>query len=320
MPLPLHGIEGADPWFAGIGAEGEALAYILENVSRGPASIVDIDGTQYVGALTREEWEKAAKGARHLLENNVDHNWTIEHCRSVVMAFLPERCAEFRELLWELTAQQAYFVDRDGVSVLTRYGRSAENLVYAVLSASPRPLHYSEIPPLIAVKFGREVDIRRAHNAAASIGLLFGRGVYGLDQHVPIAEETMMQLAEEACQIIAEGPAGRQWHAAELVAEITERDVAGSADVDKYLLDIALRRLGGLERLGRFIWSLANGGQAETHRRDVRQAIIASLQEAGGPLTTAEVRKHVMESRGVDKLFQIFVSDPLYALHLACGD
>src|SRR5690606_23901169 len=34
-------------------------------------------------------------------------------------------------------------------------------------------------------------------------------------------------------------------------------------------------------------------------------------QEAGAPLSTDDVRKRVMESRGVDKLFQIFPVDPV---------
>lgn len=312
MPLPLHGIEGADPWFAGIGVEGKALAYLLENVSKGSAKVIEIDGTEYVGALTQQEWDEAATGARRLLGSGIDHRWTEEHCRTIVKALLPERCREFRELLWEQATAQAHFIERDGEVVLARYGKSAEDYVFAILAASNLPLHYSEIPPLIVAKFDREIDIRRAHNAAANVGLLFDRGKYGLDQHVPVAQDTMTLLAEEAYQIIAEGPPGRQWHTAELTAELAERDVAGSTEVDKYLLDIALRRLGGLERLGRMVWALDSGTrQEDTYRIDIRQAIVVALQEAGAPLKTDEVRQRVMESRGVDKLFQIFVADPV---------
>ncbi|MFD1253166.1 RNA polymerase principal sigma factor HrdA [Devosia equisanguinis] len=312
MPLPLHGIEGADPWFAGMGAEGKALAYLLENMSEGSAEVIEIDGTQYVGALTQQEWDEAATGARRLLGSGIDHRWTEEHCRTLVKALLPERCSEFRALLWEQATAQAHFIERDGEFVLARYGKSAEDYVFAILAASQQPLHYSEIPPLVVAKFDREIDIRRAHNAAANVGFLFNRGTYGLDQHVPVAPETMTLLAEEAYQIIAEGPPGRQWHTAELTAELAERDVAGATEVDKYLLDIALRRLGGLERLGRLVWAFDSGtGQEDTYRIDIRQAIVVALQEAGAPLRTDEVRKRVMESRGVDKLFQIFVTDPV---------
>ncbi|WP_332713837.1 DNA-directed RNA polymerase subunit alpha C-terminal domain-containing protein [Pelagibacterium mangrovi] len=312
MPLPLHGIEGADAWFAGVGAEGNALSYLLENVSKGSVEVIEIDGTPYVGALTQQEWDEAVTSARRLLDSGVDQSWTEEHCKTLVEALLPERCREFRELLWERTAKQAHFVQRDSARILARFGRSAEDYVYAILAASQQPLHYSEIPPLVAAKFDREIDIRRAHNAAASVGLLFDRGTYGLDQHVPVARETMTTLAEEAYQIIAEGPPGRQWHTTELAAELAERDVAGSTKVDKYLLDIALRRLEGLERLGRLVWAFDNGAsQEDTYRIDIRQAIVVALQEAGAPLSTDDVRKRVMESRGVDKLFQIFATDPV---------
>src|SRR5262249_17753389 len=48
MPLPLKGIEAVDSWFAGMGQEEEALAYLLANVSTGPAKLLEIEGTEYI--------------------------------------------------------------------------------------------------------------------------------------------------------------------------------------------------------------------------------------------------------------------------------
>lgn len=312
MPLPLRGIEGADSWFEGLGSEGEALAYLLENLSETQVSIVEIDGTQYLGVLSQREWDEAAQSACRLLESGVEQNWSFTHSRALVTALLPERCGEFRELLWEQAARKAHFIERDGTSVLSGYGRGAENFVYAALSSSPHPIHYSEIPALVATQYDHEIDVRRAHNAAAEIGLLFGRGLYGLDKHISLSEETMKQLAEEASQVIVEGPAGRQWHCAELVAELVERDIADSSKVDKYLLNIALKRSNGLKHLGRLVWSLADeASESDTYRIDIRQAIIVALEEAGGPLSTGDIKERVSASRGVDKLFQMYPYDPV---------
>lgn len=312
MPLPLHGLEAADAWFLGMADHSETLSYLLENVASTPARIIEIDGVQYVGAMRQSEWAEAVTASRQLLDEGTDHNWSYDHCRSVVLPLLPESCREFRELLWESATRNAQFTESHEGRILTGFGKSAENLVHAVLSASDRPLHYTEIPDLIAQRFDRDVDVRRAHNAAANIGLLFGRGTYGLEKHISVDADTMLKVAEEAEQIIAEGPRGRQWHTSELVAELSERATQDVEQFNKYLLDIALKRIGGLERLGRLVWALEIGsGPDDNYRIDIRQATIAALENAGGPLTTKELRDRVMASRGVDKLFQIFAVDPV---------
>ncbi|MGN6304201.1 MAG: DNA-directed RNA polymerase subunit alpha C-terminal domain-containing protein [Mesorhizobium sp.] len=312
MPIPLHGLEAADAWFSGIADHLETLAYLLEHVASTPIRVIEIDGVQYLGAMRQSEWEDAVSASRRLLDDGADHNWSHEHCRSVILPLLPDQCREFRELLWETATRDAQFTETVEGRILTSFGKSAENLVYATLSSSDRPLHYSELPELVAQSFSHNLDVRRAHNAAANVGLLFGRGTYGLDKHVVVDADTMLRIAEEAEQIIAEGPRGRQWHTSELVAELSERDIPDAERFDKYLLDIALKRIGGVERLGRLVWTLdIKDGQDDKFRIDIRQATIAALENAGGPLTTKELRERVMASRGVDKLFQIFSIDPV---------
>ncbi len=317
MPLPLTGIEGADPWFANMGQEGAALFYLLENVSTGSAKVLLIDGTQYIGALKQSEWDDAEQSARSLLESGADLAWTLEDCTALVRALLPEKCREFRDLLWELATRQAHFVEKNGVSVLSSYGRGAENYVLAVLAASERPLHYSEIPALVEERYQRRIDVRRAHNAAAEVGYLFGRGIYGLDRHVPLSDGALSLLAENVQEVVSEGPSGRQWHTAELVAALTERQVDGAAEVDKFVLNIALKRFSSLQDLGRLVWAASEDGASFAARIDIRQAIANALHEAGRPLTTSEIREMVSTSRGMDKLFQIFPLDPV--LRLAPG-
>ena len=232
-------------------------------------------------------------------------------------ALLPDRCKEFRELLWDQATRQAYFVEKDGVSVLSGYGRGAENYVLAVLAESDRPLHYSEIPSRVEDRYQRRVDVRRAHNAAAEVGHLFGRGIYGLDKHVPLSDSALALLADSVQEVVSEGPPGRQWHTAELVAVLTERQVERAGEVDKFLLNIALKRFSTLKDLGRLVWAASDDGASYASRIDIRQAIINALNEAGRPLTTSEIREMVSANRGVDKLFQIFPFDPV--LRVASG-
>jgi len=313
MPLPLKGIDAADPWFAGIGEEAHALRYLLFNVSEGPAKVVRIDEIDYVGMLDQETWEGSVGEARRYLESGAGSAWTEDHCRAGVDAILSESCSEFRDLLWEHASRYSQFVEGEAGKTLVSYGRGAETFVHAVLTASDRPLHYSEIASLATQRAGREIDSRRAHSAASSIAFLMGRGVYGLDRHINIEPQEMMLVAEQAADIVFEGEPGRQWHTNELVTELIERGLAIEA-LDKYVLDIALRKAGQLERLGRLVWHDVRSPSADASRIDIRQAVIVALQEAGEPLSADQIRERVRQIRGVNGAFQIHPIDPVIRL------
>ena len=312
MPLPLRGLDAVDPWFAGMGKEGEALAYLLQNVSSGPAKIVQIDGASYIGSISQGEWDEAVHDAKQMMAGGVARHWSIEHCKTIVGGLLPERCREFRDLLWESISQQAHFVDEGEVKILSGFGRGAENYVFAVLASSDAPLHYSTIADRVNERYNSAQDPRTLHNAAANVGLLFGRGIYGLDRHIPLSEQELRRLGDDAYEIMVEGPEGRQWHASELVSELLERHEIQVEKVDKYLLDIALHRVEGIHHLGRFVWTLSDRAHgSDSFRIDIRQAIAFVLEEAGGPLPAEEIRLRVSESRGLNGKFQIYPVDPI---------
>jgi hypothetical protein len=311
FPLPALGVEAADPWFAGMAEFPSALRYVLVNICESRAGVVSIDGVDYYTFLRQEQWEATLREARRLLEAGVGRGWSDDHCRSVVQGLLPETSREFRGLLWEKAAQLCHFADAQGVRLFTSYGRGVEHIVEAVLGAAERPLHFSEIAQLASARAGREIDLRRAHNAAAAVGLLMGRGTYGVERHLPLNREALEALGEEAEEIVASGPVGRQWHASELLAALGERG-SNQVGADKYLIDIALQRSHGLERLGRMMWKAGHHGDVRDELRiDLRQAIIALLQQAGRPLRAHEIRQRLVALRGVNEHFHIVVADPL---------
>jgi hypothetical protein len=311
-PLPLKGIEAADPWFEGVGEFPGALRYILDNLSQSDAGVVTIDGVDYFALMDQSRWEAALMEARRLLESGVGKGWSEPNCRSMVGNLFAEKSREFRPLLWEKAATLCHFTYEDnGEAVLTAYGRGVDHIVQAVLTESDEPLHYSTISALATDRAGRSIDIRRAHNAAISVGYLLGRGVYGVDRHLP-KSEVLQRISDEAEDIIASGPRGRQWHASEILGALVERDTSefsGEA-VNKYVVDIALRKSGDLKRLGRLIWKEVDSSD-DVSRIDVRQAIISLLQQAGRPLQTDEIRQRLIALRGVNEHFQIASADPV---------
>jgi hypothetical protein len=313
FPLPLLGLEGADPWFTGIGQAPGVLAYILDNFCERSARIVTIDQIEYLGLLTQDDWEATLQKARRLLAGGAGKGWFENHCRSLVEGLLPNNAPDFKDVLWEHASALCHFTpDAEGVLVLASYGRGVEHYVHAVLSESDCTLHFSEIAALASARSGREIDVRRAHGAAASVGLLLGRGSYGLDRHLPLDPPALQELAEAAEEVVLEGSPGRQWHASEILAALIECGNLSALSADKYVIEIALRRSGTLEGLGRMVWTRGpNEAEESAARIDVRQAIIAILQQAGRPLRAHEIRHRLIALRGVNETFQISAGDPL---------
>ena len=244
------------------------------------------------------------------LAGGVDQGWNDEHCRSLVASLLPPEAAEFRGLLWEKASRLCHFADDCGVNVLRAYGRGVEQVVEAVLSESDRPLRYTEIAERATQRAERQIDVKRALSAAASVGLLFDRGVYGLLKHLTFNIAALDRLGELAEDLVADGMPDRQWHSAEILYGLIDRG-AEINGANKYVLDIALRTRGILEPLGRMVWRQRTLANANAARIDVRQAVIAILQGAGRPLRATEIRQRLTALRGVNQTFQIPQVDPL---------
>jgi hypothetical protein len=132
-----------------------------------------------------------------------------------------------------------------------------------------------------------------------------------MERHLPLTDEALAALGVEAEEVISDGPPGRQWHAAEILAALTDRGSGHLLSVDKYVLDIALQRSAGLRRLGRMVWTNGQDDDSGVARIDQRQAIVALLQQAGRPLRANELRQRLVAIRGINEHFQIMALDPL---------
>jgi hypothetical protein len=312
-PLPVLGLEAADPWFEGVSASPSLIRSLVANFCADSLSIVKIDGIEYISRITQEDWDYALHEAHQILASGAGHNWSEEHCRSTVSGLLKETSRELRNLLWDKARALCHFSDSDdGSRVLQSYGRGAEQLVEAVLFESDRPLHYTEIAERVAARAARPVDIRRIHNAAAAVGILLGRGTFGLEKHAKLPADVADILREEAENLIVSGPDGRQWHTSELCTLLAERHLPDIPVVNKYVLDMILRQSPQVRSLGRMVWSkLPAGYQVSEGRIDVRQAIISLLTDAGSSLSATEIRHRLVALRGVNSTFQISAQDPL---------
>jgi hypothetical protein len=191
-------------------ASARRLPYILENLCDGIVSVVAIDGVDYFSRMTQEEWDVVTSDAKKTLMSGVGQGWSEDYCRTIVGSHLRDKSEEFRGLLWAQARARCHFADSsDKGRLLVSYGLGIERVVEAVLAESAQPLHYSEICKNAEQRSGRTLDVRQVHNAAAEIGVLLGRGVYGLPKHLRIAPASAAQVIEEAEYVVASGTVDR---------------------------------------------------------------------------------------------------------------
>lgn len=308
-PMPLFGLEVVDDWFRGTAAKQDVLVYLIETICEKRFHVLKIGAVRYVSRVDQEAWDEKLREARQLLESAVDLNWSENECRQTVESFFPDRGKELAPFLWAEASRLCHFSGSADSRTLTTYGRGIEQLVQVVLEDSPNPLHTSEVALMVSEISGSQIGESQIRNAVANVGVLLGRGIYGLRKHVPLSDAEIEKVAEMASEIVADQVDGRQWHASELVSELQEIDGALSERLDKYGLNVALQMKSPLKYLGRLVWVLPEAD--EQHRVGLRDAVIGILDAAEGPLSTREVNERLSEFRGVNSTFQIWNRDPV---------
>ena len=308
-PLPLFGLEVVDEWFRGTADKQDVLDYLVGMMCEKRIHILKVGEFRYVTRVEQELWDGKLREARQLLESAVELDWSEAECRQTVESFLPASGKELAPLLWSAASRLCHFSGSDDARTLTAYGRGIEQLIQVVLEESSRPLHTSEVAKLVGDLAGKEIDEPQIRNGVANVGVLLGRGIYGLRKHVPMSDAEIETVAEIASDIVAEHSPGRQWHTSELVSEVLDLEETLNERLDKYGLNVALQMKSQLKYLGRLVWVLPDTDNQ--HRVDIRDAVIDILDAAGGPLTSREINERFSEIRGLNSSLQIWNRDPV---------
>ncbi|HNP95308.1 MAG TPA: DNA-directed RNA polymerase subunit alpha C-terminal domain-containing protein [Cyclobacteriaceae bacterium] len=306
-PVTLAGLGILDPWFAGVEIHREPVDFIFENFLADKFHLVRANGQFFVTKISQEEWDEICRLAAKRLEDGVGKNWSLSEAKQKVEDLLPLRGIELKSELWVIASRFAHFSSAEnGETFLVGIGRSAEVLVESVLAESSRPLHFSEIAKQIKEKYGKEVDERRAHNAALDRAFRFGPGTYGLLKHCPVTSDELRVIRERCEEIIFNGSDGRQWSCAELADTLEEDGLDLDGRLSTYVVNIALSQSESLSYLRRMIWTKSTQiPLGATHRLDLAQAVESLLLEAGRPMSASEIKETIQRERGLSDVFQI---------------
>jgi len=300
-----EGLEILEPWFVGSTKSPSAFEYIGANFTDRPYFLVR-DGLQtFVSRISQQQWDDVVKDGRSLLAGLVTKNVNKADARLLVEGLLPDDAAELQSELWYQVSTKALFSGESDDALLVGFGTGSDSLVRACLEASDTPLHYQEIHRRL-VEQGKSVEIRRVHASAANVGLIYGRGTYGLEKHLSLDLEETSQLIRfvEAC--VGSDDETRQWHASEICELLESEGMDFGGRLNPYVLSIALCQSEKLKPLGRMVWGINSSEiNVPSARLDIHQAIVSVLEDAGGSLTNSEILDRVSRARGLNSIFQI---------------
>ena len=306
-PLLLNGISAVDPWFKGVDELKVPLREVFNHVLHDEFSILDLGDNPVITRLPLNQWERAVNSGKALLREMVNEHVSANYARVQIGALLVDQGSELRDELWDTVRPFAMWATNpEGESTLIGYGRTAEMVVAAVLQSAGQPLHYEEIYRRAKLISEKEHDERRIHNAARSIAVLYNRGTYGLLSHCPLTPKELALIEAEVEDIAAGAEPTKQWHTSELLDELLERGFDFDGKLTKYIINIALSNSKTFSNMRRMVWGYKEAWQASAASRlDMRQAVMALLEEAERPLSTLEIKERLEGDRGVNNHFQI---------------
>ena len=315
FPIAVTGIEALDSWFAGVSENVPLFTYVVNAKLGERYSVITVENLLYLSCFNKEKWESILSNTKNLIRSISLNGRSEAYVKSLVSDQLPENGREFSDLLWSLCSVNCQFAENElGETIFIGSGRGADVRVHALLESSDRPLHYSQIWERLNEIEENDFDIRRIHNAAAEIGLLFGRGTYGVEKHIPFDEQTLRDISGQIESFIEATKEDRQWHCQEFIELIQLDREIDPEPLNKYILDIALKKYSRLTNLGRMSWRCSSETNRNKDRVEIHDLIVDVLEASGKPLETREIEEELLRTRGLSRALQIHNVDPIIRL------
>lgn len=316
-PLFLNGLSAIDTWFEGADQLAHPLREVSEHIPRLGFHILIWNDLPVISRMNQAQWIEAIDEAKSMLMAIAEQNLSERDALSQVAGVLIGKGEDMREALYEEVSKFCIWSALpDGSRILTGFGKSAAALVSGVLQASDTPLHIDEIQRRVRTHSTYEAtNVPNIRRAASEVGMLYGRGTYGLIKHCPLNPSQLLAVRAEVEDIISGGSSSKQWHSSEIYDELLNRGFSYEGKLTKYIINIALSNSPNLVYLRRMIWGVRGKWNENADARlDVKQAIVSLLEEEGKPMSTAQIRSRLIEGRGLNTYFQIWASSPLVRL------
>ena len=316
-PLFLNGISAIDPWFEGADKLDHPLQEVSDHIPRLGFHILTWNDSPVISLMSPGQWLEAIDEARAILLAIAEQHLSECDALSQAASVLAGKGDDMREaLLEEVSRLCIWSALPDGSRIMSGFGKSTTTIVSGILQVSDTPLPVEEIQQrVLAYSTDEATNLPSIRRAASEVGMLFGRGTYGLMKHCPLKPAQMMAICAEADDIISGGSPSKQWHSSEIYDELLNRGFSHEGKLTKYIINIALADSPNLVYLRRMIWGVrGKWDESADARLDVKQAVVSLLEDEGKPMSTSLIRSKLIEGRGLNVHFQIWPSSPLVRL------
>jgi hypothetical protein len=310
-PLFVVIIGSHDHFFRGVESRPVFYGSLISALSGGEWHLAEYADQPYLATYSKADLTQAVRDARESLAEATLAWRPLSEIRTLVDAHLSAiGGGDVLEYVFREITQSAVLA-RCSEPIFVAPTRTRATLICGALAESPVPLHYSRILTMIRERYGERITSRsvqaECHRCVDT--LLFGRGVYGLRQHVPFNESEQGEIRARLEDIIASEPE-RQWHATELVDRV-EFESSRVDELDQYLVDIVLKASPVVRSLGRMTYALADNSREGKSRIYVTDAVVRLLVQKKRPMSMKEIVATLSEFRGVHRNFMMLQDERL---------
>ncbi len=316
-PLTFLGAVEVDPRLHGMARYSTLMAYLLQRWGAGDVHMVYVRHVAYLLSLSQRDWETFCTNLQREFRADKWAGAPVSVCKRYVLHRGQGLLRGDLELCWQEIGLSRRFVASPQGLVLKP--ATYAGWVRYVLANADEPMSLTDIQHRIQEVAGKSLPAKSIHKAITHTAIVFNRGMYGLEQHIPIAPDQIPPIIQVAEQQVLRGPPARQWHVSELLTAVLQK-LGPLPGLTKYILNYVLQDSQHLQSLNRMVWhQKATATQARATRIHIRDAIIAILEEAGCPLSAQDIYTRLITQRGLDQdlNFQIHAGGRL--VHLASG-
>ena len=300
-PIILEELHISDPWFDGFQNKIELLKNVITSFSHLDVNFISYNGETILSDLSQDVFDNLIRQITDNLEETIEVEYSYEDIEAVIENELsPHNGEELSDIMFEIIARQLNFTSQDGQLILASVGNGRASRLKVVLEESDTPLHYTDIRLRYQDRFETVMSDRNIHAALNHYNfLLFGRGVFGLQSHLPEDKEELKQIAELAAEHVEANPE-KQWHSTELLKYVRKKNGTTLAkSIDKYVMNICLQEFSKITYLGKMIWTSSNHADSAYERIQIKDAVVAALDENGGPMSVKALADQIRKKRGL---------------------
>ena len=313
-PLYLDLLAAEDGWFDGFDSNLAFLARLIERCAVQAYVAWPLDGRLIVSRTSESDWSSLPRTTESALEKQIAARMSPGDVRLFIEAVASTAgCPELTEHLFARLESSLHFA-RDSAAdgrVLASVGRSAKAIVSVVFQESVAPMSLNEVRARYDEMTGEIIGDVPLRQALRDVGAFpFGGRRYGLERHLGLSSDVVSDVVSELETILVESSGPKQWHCAELRMELLDRRPDLPEDLDPYALNVILHRSARVSYLGRFVWVSNDQQRSSTKDRfDIADLCVYALTEAGGPLSTSEIKAAIGRIRGLNSNLQVFPSE-----------